>query len=250
IDDEGGAWVAGPKEVGRWIEVSDELRYEPKGSPGPVTALAARRPVHTEGGGAGGPGGLYRFDGRAFTAVDGLRGVAVTSLTLDADGRAVWVGTRGGGVFRADGERAAPVLGGEGIVLDAVVGAAKTAAGTRVVAGNAGAEGRLYALTLAGAEGYRAPAGTHVVALCERAGDALLVAGPPGREQAYTVRSLAAGEIAPAGTLRFSSLVRERGGRWVGIPAALRLPPAVTVAAAAEGELYVGRGRGGIPRGA
>ena len=250
IDDDGGAWIAGPKEIGRWLEVDDELRYEPKGSPGPVTALAARRPVRSEGVWVGGPDGLFLFDGRAFAPVDGLRGVAVTSLTLDADGRAVWVGTRGGGMFRADGDGAKPATGSERVGLDDVVGVAVTATGTRVVAGNAAGEARLYALTLAGAEGYRAPAGNRVVALVERGGDALLVAGPPGQEQAYTLRPLAPGELPPAGSLRFSSLVPERGGRWAGVPTGLRLPPAVTVAAAADGELYAGSARMGVARAA
>ena len=49
IDDEGGAWVAGATGIGRWVAAGDDLRYEPKGRPGPVTVLAARRPVATEG---------------------------------------------------------------------------------------------------------------------------------------------------------------------------------------------------------
>ena len=83
--------------------------------------------------------------------------MAVTSLALDDDGKGVWVGTRGRGLYRAEGDRAAPVPGGEAIVLDDVVGVAKTAVGTRVVAGNAGGEARLYALTMAGVEGFQAP---------------------------------------------------------------------------------------------
>jgi hypothetical protein len=251
LDDDGGAWVAGPHELGRWAETAGELRYQAKGTAGKVTALAARRPVRTEGVWVGGPEGLARFDeGRGFVTVDGLRDAAVTSLTLDDDGRAVWVGTRAHGLYRADGERAAPVTGGDAIVLDEVIGVAKAAAGTRVVAGNVGGEARLYALTMAGAEGYRGTAGHPVVALVDRGGEALLVAGPSGAEQTYTLRPLAPGALAPPGSLHFSSLTKERSSRWAAVPLPLRVPPAVTVAAAAGDDLYVGTARMGVARAA
>jgi hypothetical protein len=249
IDDEGGAWVAGSHGVGRWVSAGGELRYEPKGAPDRVTALAPRRPARTEGIWAGGPTGLYRFDGRAFAPIEKLREIAVTSLTIDDDGRAVWVGTRGHGVFHVDGDRVAPVEGGEAIALEEVVGTAKTAAGTRVLAGNAGGRAHIYALTLDGARGYRAPAGTRAVAVIEAGGDAVLVAGPPGREQAYTVRPLGPTETMPAGGLHFAPVVPERGGRWAGVPIAARLPLGVTAAAAAGADVYVGSARMGIARG-
>ena len=79
-------------EVGRWVDAGDELRYERKGTPGTVTALAPRRPVATEGIWAAGPGGLFRYDGRIFHSVDALCDVPVTSLALDDDGKGAWVG--------------------------------------------------------------------------------------------------------------------------------------------------------------
>ena len=92
----------------------------------------------TEGIWAGGPGGLYRYDGRIFPSIDGIREVAVSSIVLDDDGKGAWVGTFKNGLYHAEGDHAAPVPGGEAIFLDAVLGIAKTAAGTRLVAGNAG----------------------------------------------------------------------------------------------------------------
>jgi hypothetical protein len=250
IDDDGAAWVAGAMGIGRWITAGDDLRYEPKGTPGMVTALAARRPVATEGIWAGGPGGLYRYDGRIFPSVDGIRDVPVSSIVLDDDGKSAWVGTHRHGLYRAEGDRAAAVPGGEAIFLDAVLGVAKTAAGTRVVAGNAGGEARLYALTKAGVEGFHAAPGPVVAALVDRGGDAVLIAGPPGKPQPYTLRSLSPGEAWPPGSLRFSSLVSERPGRWAGVPTGERLPPEVTVAAASGADLFVGSARMGVARAA
>ena len=250
IDDDGAAWVAGAMGIGRWVAAGDDLRYEPKGTPGKVEVLAARHPVATEGIWAGGPGGLYRWDGRIFPSVDGLRDVPVSSIVLDDDGKGAWVGTHSHGLYRAEGDHAAPVPGGESILLDAVLGVAKTAAGTRVVAGNSGGEARLYALTMAGIEGFHAAPGARVVALVERGGDAVLIAGAPGKPQAYTLRALAPGESAPPGSLKFASLVTERAARWAAVPSADKLPPDVTVAAADGGELYVGSARMGVARAA
>src|SRR5436190_9930976 len=250
IDDEGGAWVAGAAGIGRWIAAGDDLRYEPKGRPGPVTVLAPRRPVATEGIWVGGPGGLYRYDGRIFPGIEGIRDVPVSSIVLDDDGKSAWVGTDKHGLYHAEGNHAAPVGGGDSVLLDAVVGVAKTAAGTRVVAGNLEGEPRLYALTLAGVEGFHAPGGARVVALTERGGDAVLIAATAGNAQAYTLRALAAGEPYPAGGLKFSSLVKERAARWAAVPAPEKVPSDVTQAAGAGDDLYVGCARLGMARAA
>jgi hypothetical protein len=248
VDDDGGAWVASAAGLGRWVAAGDDLRYEPKGTPGAVNAMAPRRPVATQGIWAGGPGGLYRYDGRIFPSIDGIREVAVSSIVLDEDGKGAWVGTFKNGVYHAEGDHAAPVPGGEAIFLDAVLGIAKTAAGTRLVAGNAGTEPRLYALTMAGVEGFHAPPGPVVVALVERGGDAVLIAGPPGKPQAYTLRPLAPGAAYPTGSLKFASLERERTGRWAAVPTPDQLPADVTMAASAGNDLYVGCKRMGVAR--
>jgi hypothetical protein len=246
LDDEGGAWVAGPGGVGRWSEVGGELRYEPKGAPDRVAALAARRPVSTQGIWAGGPHGLYRFDGRAFAPVEALREIPILSLTIDDDGRGVWAGTNGRGLFRVDGDHAAPLEGGEAITLADIVGSAKTAAGTRVVAGNAGGRAFIYALALDGARGFRAPEAIHATALVDVGGEAVLVTG--GRAGAFTLHPLEPTETVPSGGLRFEPVVPERGGRWGGVPFAPRLVGDVTVAAGAGADLYVASAERGVAR--
>jgi len=248
IDDDGAAWVAGAMGIGRWVAAGDDLRYESKGTPGTVHALAARRPVATEGIWAGGPGGLYHYNGRIFPSVDGVREVPVSVIALDDDGKGAWIGTHKHGVYHADGDHGAPVEGGDGIFVDTVLGFAKTAAGTRLMAGNAANEARLYALTKAGVEGFHAQPGPVVVALVERGGDAALIAGPPGKPQVYTLRPLAPNEAFPPGSLRFASLVSERSSRWAAVPTADKLPPDVTMAASAGGELYLGTARLGVAR--
>lgn len=251
VDDEGTAWVANATEVGRWISsASGKLHYQGTGSPGTVTVLAPRLPVRSEGVWAGGPGGLYRFDGHRWSVVEGLIGVSVTSLVLDDDGRGVWVGTRGQGLYHAKGTPAevTPVQGGAEIVADEIVGTATTAVGTRMVAGNAAGEARLYALTLAGTFEFRAPAGVHAVALVARGKEAQLVAGPGGHEQAYNLRPFGPGEPVPAGSIRFSSLAEEKGGRWAGVPTGEALPASVTAVAVGGNDLFCGTARMGVAR--
>jgi hypothetical protein len=251
VDDEGTTWVASAFEVGRWVAAAGgALHYEGTGTPGAVTALAPRRPVRSEGVLAGGPGGLYRYDGRRWSVIEELRDTAVTSLTLDDDGRAVWIGTRGRGLYRAEGARVVPAPGGDAIVADEIFGIATTAAGTRVTAGNVGCEARLYALTLAGTLEFRAPAGIHAVALVARGKEALIVAGPPGREQAYALQPLAPGQPVPSGGIRFSPVVPEKGGRWAGVPIAEILPASVTAVAVGGGELYAGSAHLGVAQAA
>ncbi|HXU03180.1 MAG TPA: hypothetical protein VN903_19575 [Polyangia bacterium] len=248
IDDDGAAWTAGAMGIARWVPAGDDLRYEPKGTPGTIHALVARRPVATEGIWAGGPGGLFHYNGRIFPSVDGIREVPVSTIVADDDGKSAWVGTHKHGLYHAEGEHAAPVPGGEAIFLDSVLGVAKTASGTRMAAGNAGNEARLYALTLSGVEGFHAPPGPVVVALVDRGGDAVLLAGPPGKPQAYTLRPVAPNEPYPPGSLKFASLVRERAARWAAVPTADKLAPDVTVAASAGNDLFVGSARMGVAR--
>jgi len=172
----------------------------------------------------------------------------VSSIVLDDDGKGAWVGTHSHGLYHAEGDHAEPVPGGQAILLDGVLGVAKTAAGTRVVAGNMGGAARLYALTMAGVEGFQAAPGPRVIALVDRAGDALLIAGPPGKPQAYTLRALGPNEPFPPGSLKFASLVRERAGRWAAVPAADKLPSDVALAATAGKDLFVAGAQLGVAR--
>ena len=160
---------------------SGEPRYQTAGSPGDVVALAPRRPVKTKGVWAGGPGGLFHYDGHRWAIVDGLRDAAVSWLGLDDDGVTAWVGTRGRGLYRADDRGATPAPGGAAVGCEQILGMATTAAGTRVVAGNVNGDARLYALTLAGTVELHAPIGIHAVALVEKGNEAVLVAGPVGQ---------------------------------------------------------------------
>jgi len=251
LDDEGGAWVAGPKELGRWAPVKDALGYEPKGANSGITALAAcRRPLQ-DGVWVGTTEGLVRFDeGRGFVRVAGLRDGSVTSLSLDDDGRGVWVGTRAHGVFRADGDAGREVTSGDSIALDTVAGIAKTANGTRVAAGSFGDEGRIYALTMAGTEGFRAPVGQHVAGLVELNGESVLLVGRRGEEQPHLLRPLGAAEFPPPGSVRFVPIARDRGTRWVAVPMPLRVPPEVTAVASSGEELWVGTRHVGVARAA
>src|SRR5580692_7791614 len=248
VDDEGSAWVASADETGRWVtDKAGELRYATAGSPGDVVALVPRRPVKSRGVWAGGPGGLFRYDGRRWAIVDGLRGAAVSWLALDDDGVTAWVGTRERGLYRADDRGATPAPGGAAIVCDQIVGMATTAAGTRVVAGNVNGDARLFALTLAGTVELHAPVGIHAVALVEKGNEALLVAGPVGREQAYTLRALDPGEPVPSGGVRFSEVATETA-HWAGTPVDVALPRAVTAAAAIGADLYCGSQALGVAR--
>ena len=252
LDDEGSAWVSSANETGRWVvdkagKGSEELRYQTAGSPGDVVALAPRRPVKTKGVWAGGPGGLFHYDGHRWAIVDGLRGAAVSWLGLDDDGVTAWVGTRERGLYRADDRGATPAPGGAAVGCEQVLGMATTAAGTHVVAGNVNGDARIYALTLAGTVELQAPVGIHAVALVQKGNEAVLVAGPVGREQAYALRALDPGEPVPSGGLRFSEAGTEIA-HWAGAPTELVLPRAVTAAVAVGSDLYVGSIALGVAR--
>ncbi len=247
VDDEGSAWVASAAETGRWVVAKGELRFETAGSPGDVVALAPRRPVKTKGVWAGGPGGLFHYDGHRWAIVDGLQEAAVSWLGLDDDGVTAWVGTRARGLYRADNHGATPAPGGAAVGCEQILGMATTAAGTRVVAGNVNGDARLYALTLAGTIELHAPVGIHAVALVQKGNDAVLVAGPVGQEQAYALRALDPGEPVPAGGVRFSEAGTEIA-HWAGAPTELVLPRAVTAAAVVGTDLYVGSIALGVAR--
>jgi hypothetical protein len=248
VDDEGSAWVASAEEIGRWVVGKDgELAYQTAGSPGDVVALAPRRPVKTRGVWAGGPGGLFRYDGHRWAIVDGIGGAAVSWMGLDADGTTVWIGTRDKGLYKADDRGAAPAPGGAAVGCEQLVGMATTAAGTRVAVGNVNGDARLYALTLAGTVELHAPLGTHAAALVERGTEALLVAGPVGHERAYTLRALDPGEPVPPDGLRFTEVGTETA-HWAGVPADVVLPQAVTAAVGMGGDLYLGSLALGVAR--
>lgn len=251
-DDDGNAWVAVAGEVARLVaDKQGEWRYQATGSPGEVTALAARAPAKGGGAWAGGPGGLFRYDGHRWLVTDGIDGAGVSWLGIDSDGLGAWVGTSGHGIFHADDRGTVPAPGGAGVDASEIVGMATTASGTRLAAGNVGGQGRLYALTMAGTIVLTAPAGVAARSLVQRGGDAVLIAGPHGAERAYRLQPLAPGEPVPAGGVRFAGPAGTgEHERWAAVPLELALPPDVTVAATAGGEVYCGTADLGVARAA
>jgi hypothetical protein len=251
-DDDGNAWVAISGEVGRFVAGKrGEWRYEPTGSPGEVSALAARAPAKGGGAWAGGPGGLFRYDGHRWLVVDGLDGAAVSWLGIDDDGVSVWAATTGRGVYHVTDRGALPAPGGAGVRAPHIVGMATTAAGTRVVAGNVDGQAHLYAMTMAETIELAAPAGVTARGLLERGGDAVLIAGPAGGERAYRLQPLAPGQAVPAGGLRLASPPGAgRAERWAALPLDLAVPPGVTVTTTAGGEIYCGTSEMGVAKAA
>ncbi|MES1164291.1 MAG: hypothetical protein ABUR63_00920, partial [Verrucomicrobiota bacterium] len=251
-DDDGSAWVAIAGEVGHFVaDQHGDWRYQATGSPGEVTALAARAPGKGGGAWAGGPGGLFRYDGHRWLVIDGIDGAGVTWLGIDGDGGGAWVGTNGHGIYHADDRGTEPAPGGAGVRASQVVGMATTAAGTHLAAGNIAGKGRLYALTMAGTIELVPPDGVAIRGLVERGGDAVLIAGPRGGGRAFGLQPLAPGQSVAAGALRFAgSAGPGEHERWAAVPLDLAVPPGVTVAAAAAGEVYCGTADLGVAKAA
>ena len=143
IDDDGAAWVAGAAGIGRWVAAGDDLRYEPKGTPGAVNVHRAA-PAGGDGRASGraGRAASIATTAASFPASTASATSPVSSIVLDDDGKGAWVGTHKHGLYHAEGDHAAPVPGGEAIFLDAVLGVAKTAAGTRARRGERGTASR------------------------------------------------------------------------------------------------------------
>ena len=96
-----------------------------------------------------------------------------------------------------------------------------------------------------------APYGVAARGLVERGGDAVLIAGPRGGERAFRLQPLAPGEPVPTGGLRFGgSPGPGEHERWAAVPIELAVPPGVTVAAAAGGEVYCGTADLGVAKAA
>src|SRR5262249_34969119 len=149
---------------------------------------------------AAGTSGLYRYDGHSWIGFDFLRDVTVTLLELDDDGRSVWVGTRGRGLFQVSASGGRPILmPGEGGAAGEVVGIARSPGGARLVAIRAGSGGRITVIQKDGTEDYHTQSGTNVpfVRLVSAGAHPILVAGVPGAERPYELKPLPRGS-APA----------------------------------------------------
>ena len=260
FDGDGQLWVAGDAGVGRLVRGKGEGNkgaetYQSFGGLAGVTALAPTTDGH--GAWAGGGDGLFRSDGKSWTPIAELHGVAVTSLDLDRDGRAAWVGTRALGLFHVDGDHARGVpLGDDPAGLE-IVGTAVSAAGTRVVGARTldGEGARLVFLESGEPQAFRAQPEVRMVRVVDTGKDAVLVAGAAGAERAYALQLLRAGEPPPPGGLRFVSVKKGTAtarakDRWAAVPLDAVPPPGVTVAAGSDGVVYYGTERRGVARGA
>ncbi|MEA2700056.1 MAG: hypothetical protein QOI66_4327 [Myxococcales bacterium] len=241
VDRTGAAWVATDAGVGRIsADAADNLHYEPMAPLAGITALApdARGAA---GAWAGGPHGLYHLDGRSWRPIAALREVPVTSLEPDADGTAVWVGTRGGGLLRIDERTAKVVLRPRSDVdshagrvaaddLDEIVGSVRMQGGPRVIAARVAGNMRVVLLSDDGdSEIFRAHPDVPVVAIVGSARQATLIAGVAGAERAYVLRALAHAEAPAKGGIRLISS-QVGGRRYAAEPLPLLFPPEVTVA--------------------
>jgi len=242
VDDEGAVWVASDAGVGRFVvEAGGRTRYQASAAPPPAElgTISWLLPTLADGGAwAGGAGGLARFDGRVWTVSEFLREVPVSSMELDADGVALWVGTRGRGLFRVDSQGGHP-LSPPGLSLspaDEIVGTAPTTAGARLVATRLPDGGRVTVMRKDGDETYQVQpgAGVRFVRLLAAGAAAVLIAEAGGREpRAFDLRPLPRGESPPSGGFRLVDGRKGSTARYQAVPMALAVPPEVTVAAAA-----------------
>ncbi len=237
-DDDRGVWVATEAGIGRLAEKSGRLRYETRGTiAAPVYLLAP------SGAGAGawaaGIAGLYRYDGHAWTELDFLRDVVVSSLDLDEDGKTVWVGTRGRGLYRVDARGGAPVLApGDGGAAEEIVGTARSVGGARVVATRAVDGGRVTLVTKDGTEEYRTQSNARVTftrLIAAGVRPVLIARGASGGERFYELRPLPRGEPPVPGGFRLVSSRKGSPARYQAVPMPLAAPSDITVVASAGG---------------
>ena len=257
FDGEGQIWVASDAGVGRLARGKGDSKetYQSFGGLAGITVLAPT--ADGRGAWAGGADGLFRSDGKSWTPIPELQGVAVTSLDLDRDGTSAWVGTRALGLLHADGDHARGVLIGDDPAGLEIVGTAVTTIGTRVVGARdmRGEGARLVFLEQGEPQAFKAQPEARMVRIVDSGKDAVLVAGPAGAERAYSLQLLRAGEPPPPGGLRFVSVKKgtpsARGkDRWAAVPLDEVPPPGVTVAAGSDGAVYYGTERRGVARGA
>jgi hypothetical protein len=267
VDDDKNVWVATEGGVGRLEPAvkgdkdasSHGWRYHAMGGLDGLTALAPM--ADGRGAWAGGRDGLFRSDGTSWAPIAELRGVGISSLDLDDDGRSAWVGTRAQGLFRAEGDHARPIISGDALAslgaLVEIVGTARIPSGTRVVAARAMDDGggRLIFLEEGEPQAFRAQPEVRVVRLVDTGKDAVLVAGPKDAERAYSLQPLKSGETPLEGGLRFVSVKKGTAGarareRWAAVPLDELAPPGVTMAVGGEGAAFYGTEHLGVARGA
>jgi hypothetical protein len=266
-------WVATDAGVGRFAPTpagsggaggkdgAAGWKYHALGGLAGITALAPTTSGHDVAAWAGGGDGLFRSDGTSWIPVDGVSGVVVTSLDLDADGHSAWVGTRARGLFHVDVTSAGALarqvpVGEDAAAFEEIVGTALTAEGTRVAAAHARDGSRLVFLEEGDPQSFRAQPDVRLVRLVDSGKGAVLVAGPAGAERAYSLQLLGAGDAPPPGGLRFVSVKSGMSSahahhRWVAVPLALALPAdEITAVAGGDGAVFTATARLGVARAA
>jgi len=236
VDDDRGVWVATESGVGRLADKGGRLHYDWFGSVNGITLLAAAGA--NSGAWAAGKSGLYRYDGHGWAAFDFLKDVTVTSLEMDDDGRSVWVGTRGRGLFLVGPSGGRPILmPGDGGADEESVGMARSPGGALLAATRSGNGGRITLIQKDGTEDYHTQSGTNApfVRLVSAGAHPILVAGAPGAERPYELKPLPRGAAPATGGFRLVSSRKGSMARYQAVPMALALPPDVTAVAPAGG---------------
>jgi len=283
-DRSGRLLVATEAEVGYLVEVDGRPRYQAVAKLPHVTHLASRLPIRLPAGPANGlgtaagsvaspdardgiwagtPTGGFLIEGTNVHPIPTPRGLAVTSLEVEADGRSAWVGVSRHGLFHVDLRAVIGVFGPDSASpLDFVdsVGTATLSNGTRLAVGR-GANGgtRLVLLRASGPELLTAALDLPVRQIVDRAVDAptgsgtpLLIAGSPGTPAVYRLEATERGELLEQGAVRF---IPARRGlqeiRIVAHPDARRAPPQITVLARGDAgwqDVFAGTSLLGVAR--
>ncbi|MES1206162.1 MAG: hypothetical protein ABUS79_09520, partial [Pseudomonadota bacterium] len=200
--------------------------------------------------------GLFFLDHGAVVAIDGVRGGAITSLDIDSDGKSVWAGVRGRGLVRVEAGRITTGVGpafGDHVDFVESLGTAVLANGTRIAMGRgARGETRAVLLRLGGAEVLAPQPEVAAVALIQRPGAPLLIAGPPSAPRSYGLALADRGQVIEDG-IRFTPLRKNlQALRLVASLEASAVPRDVTVGAmggdGAHADVFVGTRAEGVAR--
>lgn len=229
----------------------------------PLTAVTHLAAVPGKSGGnivyAGNAQGVFVVDGGAVAPAAGGAGAPVTSMDVDVEGKAVWVGLRGRGVARVEGRSVTATFGASGAgALDFAepIGVAALPNGTRVALGRSAAGAtRLLALRADGPELLIPRPDLDAWGLVPTPGGPLLLAGPRTSPRAYRLGVALRGESVDGG-VRFSPERKNLEGlRLAATPEPRALPAEATVAIAAVGAaagdataLLVGTRAAGVAR--
>lgn len=257
-DGAGGVWVATDAGVGR---LSDAAGAHPRFQPlAPLPGVTRLVPVKAGPGSVGGAwagtaAGLYFLEGTAAFPVAGVPKVAITFLSLDADGASAWVGASGHGLLHVDRHGIRAVFGPDGLPgskLDFVdafgVGVLPNGTPFSLGRGRDGV-GRIVLLRADGPALLEAETGLAATALITGPTGPLLVAGTAARPALFTLVVAERGAPVGAGGFRFSPPRGTlEGFRVVARPDLRGLPAEITTVEPVGAEIYVGTRAAGVAR--